>query len=120
MTGSYVTRDAKGYALAQELYECVADLEGVDVSRLNGDEVDVERGIRRDGDVLEDVERLKGGDQVGVGHRMVVEQCVAGKTVDLAVSVIGSCYEVLEASNQFQGDVDEKGTFELAPQMQTI
>ena len=115
-----MTRGAKEYTLAQELYECVADLKGVNVSRLNGNEVDVERGIWRDRNVLEDVERFKGGDQVGVGHRMVVKQCVTGETVDLAVSAPRSSYEVLEASNQFQGDVDEKGTFELPPQMQTI
>lgn len=115
MTGSYMTREANEYTLAQELYECVADLEGINISRLNGNEVDVERGIWRDRDVLEDIECFKGGDQVGVGYRMVVKQCVAGETVDLAVRTLENLYEVLEASNQFQGDVDEKGTFELPP-----
>ena len=56
MTGSYMTQEANEYTRAQELYECVADLEGINISRLNGNEVDVERGIWRDRDVLEDVE----------------------------------------------------------------
>ena len=45
MTGSYMTQEANEYTLAQELYECVADLEGINISRLNGNEVDVEGGI---------------------------------------------------------------------------
>ena len=61
----------------------MTNLKGVDVRRLNRNQVDVEGGIRRDRDVLVEIERFKGRDQVGVGNGLIVKQRVTGKTVDL-------------------------------------
>ena len=98
----------------------MTNLKGIDVSRLNRNQVDVERRIGRNRNVLVEIEGFKGRDQIGVGNSVIVKECVTGETVNLEVNTPWRLYEVLEASNQFQGYIDEKGTFELPPQMQTI
>lgn len=65
----------------------MTNLKGIDVSRLNRYQVDVEGGVWRDRDVLVDIERFKRRDQIGVGDRVVIKQRVAGKAVDLEVTL---------------------------------
>ena len=120
MTGSYMGAGHQWYALAEELQERMTNLKGIDVSRLNRNQVDVERRIGRNRNVLVEVESFIGRDLIGVGDSVIVKERVTGKTVDLGVNTPWRSHEILEASNQFQGYVDEKGAFELPPQMQTI